>query len=244
MSWVEKQSSNKINSVEKQENKKNKVSELKQSQKDFIESKLIWDVNFFDNFDTENIIKDFISFLKTKDNYSDISIEVSDYSANKKETLKSQLKYEVLKVTVPRKNNLKKIKEKYELDFDFWKNEKKLLTQELRNLHNDKLISLINYPSKMLNFLVENNIFDSKDDAISRKKHINDSVKKHTSIDTSKLSEEEKTYLFNIFNTNTKISVYDLDFIYSNVLLSDEQKFEVMKYFLENISLLCLQQFF
>jgi len=53
-------SSNKIDQVEKQKNKKENTSLLSLSQKDFIDTKLERDLNYFSNYDFEsNLFDDF-----------------------------------------------------------------------------------------------------------------------------------------------------------------------------------------
>lgn len=209
---------------------------LSKSQNDFILSKLQDNMDFFDSseYDISKIYTDYFSFVSIRDEYKDLSLNLSGLKKSKIETITSQLKSEVLKLTLPRKSNFKKLNEKYNLEYNLDDNSKNILNTSLSKLDNNTLISLLKYPNKRLDFLIKNDIFSDKNTALSAKKEIKTMLEREININLSTLNQEEITYLFSIFNSNSKIDLQWLDILLQS--LNNWSKKALIKYFLETIS--------
>ncbi len=232
LSW--KNSSNSIENSQKE--KTIDTSLLSKSQNDFILSKLQDNMDFFDSseYDISKIYTDYFSFVSIRDEYKDLSLNLSGLKKSKIETITSQLKSEVLKLTLPRKSNFKKLNEKYNFEYTLDDNSKNILNTSLSKLDNNTLISLLKYPNKRLDFLIKNDIFSDKNTALSAKKEIKTMLEREININLSTLNQEEITYLFSIFNSNSKIDLQWLDILLQS--LNNWSKKALIKYFLETIS--------
>lgn len=232
-------SSNKIDKVEKQKNKKENTSLLSISQRDFIDTKLEKDLDYFSNYDFEsNIFNDFSWFLKLKNSYSEIFLSLSEYSEDKKNYLISQLKAEVLKINVSRNIVLESAKKSFLNNYDLNNSEEDILYKSLKKTPNWYLSLLAKYEHKRKDFLIESKIFHSKWEVLSKKKKVNESLIRDIKIDEAKfnsLSDEKKEILFWLYNFKNTVSYSDLDIILS--IFSDKtSKNNLIKYFFDNLS--------
>lgn len=232
-------SSNKIDQVEKQNPKKENTSLLSISQRDFIDTKLEKDLDYFSNYDFEsNIFTDFSWFLKLKNSYSEIFLSLSEYSEDKKNYLIFQLKAEVLKINVSRNIVLESAKKSFLNNYDLKNSEENILYKFLKKTPNWHLSLLAKYEHKRKDFLIESKIFDSKWEVLSKKKKVNESLLRDIKIDETKfnsLSDEKKEILFWLYNFRNTVSKSDLDIILS--IFSDKtSKNNLIKYFFDNLS--------
>lgn len=235
MSWIEKNN----NSVEKKEKNSESLNSsiLSQSQKDFVKYRLDNDISFFDkNIDSKELYDNYVSFLSSKDAYKELTLELSDIKKSKVEILKSQLKSEVLKITIPRKSNLQKLTTKYSSEYNFTNESLQDLKDLLSKASNESLSNMLRYPNKRLDYLLQQKIFSNKNEALSAKKKVESFMSSKIRANLWVLNQEQKTYLFNIFNSSSKMNIEWLDILLEAFEWYPDSKRALVKYFLESVS--------
>lgn len=216
-------------------NKENS-SMLSKAQEDFIFERTKWDVNYFEWYKA-NIFEDFLRFIKSKNNFKELHLELVDSDTKKQEAIKSQIFSEVLKTNIPRKNNIKKLSKNYQNEYNLWTDEIKLIEKEINNFKNIDLINYLWNSSKRLDFLVKIWIFNKKEEALNNKKNIENKILSEIKISKTnfdKLTQEQKNILFLAFNNNSKINIEDFKNLFN--ILDKTSKINIIKYFLDKIS--------
>ncbi len=235
MSWIEKNN----HWVEQKEKNSESLNNslLSQSQKDFVKHRLDDDITFFDwNIDSKELYDNYVSFLSSKDAYKELNIELSGIKKSKIEILKSQLKSEVLKITIPRKSNLQKLTTKYSSEYNLSQESLDELKNLLSKTGNESLSSMLRFPNKRLDFLLQKKIFSNKNEALASKKKIESFMSNKIRVNLGVLNQEQKTYLFNIFNSSSKMDIEGLDILLEAFEWYPDSKRALVKYFLESVS--------
>lgn len=220
-------------------NKKNDVDLLWLSQKDFINSNLTKDINYFNIEESDfsrKVFNKYLSYLNLKDNYKKLWLEISWYNDTQKDIIWEQLKKEILKILLPRKNNLKNLEKKFNIDYSLNSSKFKEI---LSSKWNWTISDLLKNSKSRDEFLLDNNIFNNREDLeLSKNKDFENKILKSLNISKSKLKElpkETLNKLFNVLILWESLNIEELNNLF--LLLSDKSKISFVKYFFDSFSL-------
>lgn len=228
---------NNIDSV-KSWNQKNIIS---QAQKAFVEQKLENDLTFFDSLNADEIFNNFKKFLNSKPKFRDLALNISWYSQDQKEILSEQIKDENLKSLFIRKKWLKDLEKIFVKEYDNLDLSK--IIREISLLSFMDLKSLLKSEQKRMDFLKSKSILDEKNFLNSKKidlKNILENIKIKKDI-FEKLPQEQKEYLFYLFNNKKAVDLNSLEIILETIK-DKESRSNLIKYFISNISLADLEK--
>jgi len=216
-----------------QKNKTDLNSLLNRAKSDFIEEGFSKDPDFLDiedkHFDSV-AFDNFLVYLEWKDSYSFLATELAGYSDKQKESIKNQLKQEVLKNTIKNKKNIDTLKDIYSKEYEIKSAEE--LEKKLKKLKSHELNTLINSELKRKKFIEKNykkgeyKIIDDTEDFL---KEINIEW-----IDIEKLEKWQKEAIQKFSDTQ---NLNPTEFLHFLSIFDKKQKIAILKHFKVSINL-------
>lgn len=225
---------NKLNTNNDKKNEKNLISD---AQEIFVQEKLENDITFFNNISNLDIFLSFKNFLNTNPRYKELSLNITWFNNDQKDSLVEQIKEENMKFLFVRKKNLKDLEKIFSREYDSLKITD--LSLKLSKLSITELSKLIKSDIKRRKFLKENWFFSDDENLLKSRKKEEDFLLKSIKISKSsynKLSDDQKESLAYLFQNDSHVSISDLDSILS-CLSDDKSKVNLLKYFVSTISL-------
>lgn len=223
--------------------KKDTKSLILEAQTLFTEQKIDENIDFFNSLTNSDIFDNFRKFLNKKERFKELSLNISWYNSDQKDSLAEQILEEKAKILFVRKKNIADLVQIFNREYDNLDQAK--ITNEILKISTLDVIKFLKSGNKRKQFLLDKWFFADEKSLLKDKKSDEKNIIDNIWISKTsfnKLKKEEKERLYELFNNYKKLTFSELE-NFLTILSDKKSKENLLKYFISTVSISDLEKY-